>query len=215
MGKRNFNDVKETYLDFLIAFSKNDIPEGWEEISKSELSIEELIEYDEVSRKFEKLDLKSTSAGMEFEYKLFRDENQRGVLGMMPKFNSVIDKISNIKDETEDMPFAIIDKIPTFPGCLENDKSCFNQKMREHFVTNFKRKLPNQLGLSSGKKRIITLFVIDKDGSIRDVKVKAPHKKLEEIAKRVIYKLPKMIPGEYNGEKRSVKYTLPLRIDVE
>ena len=117
--------------------------------------------------------------------------------------------------EKEVIPFKIIDKAPTFPGCPENDKSCFNKKMQKHFQKEFDAELPNSLKLSPGKKRIIMLFKINKEGAITEIKAKAPHPALQEEAVRIIKLLPIMKPGELDGEKVAVKYTLPMRIEVE
>ena len=118
----------------------------------------------------------------------------------------------------EDVPFHIIEDVPVFPGCQGDNtalKSCFNKKMQKHFVKKFNSDLPNELGLSPGKKRIIMLFKIDKRGEIIDIKVKAPHPKLEKEAERIINLLPKMKPGMQRGNPVGVKYTLPMRVDVE
>ena len=118
-------------------------------------------------------------------------------------------------DSGIDVPFQIVEKVPTFPSCPENDKNCFSERIQKHFVKNFNTALPNQLGLKSGKKRVIIMFKIDKNGNITDVKAKAPHQKIEEEAIRIIKMLPKMIPGEQRGEKVGVKYTLPIVVNVD
>ena len=117
--------------------------------------------------------------------------------------------------EKEVIPFAMIDKVPTFPGCPENDKSCFNKKMQQHFQKEFDVNLTDSLKLSPGKKRIIMLFKINKEGAITEIKAKAPHPALQEEAVRIIKLLPIMKPGELDGEKVAVKYILPMRIEVE
>ena len=117
--------------------------------------------------------------------------------------------------EKEVIPFAMIDKVPTFPGCPENDKSCFNKKMQQHFQKEFDVNLTDSLKLSPGKKRIIMLFKINKEGAITEIKAKAPHPALQEEAVRIIKLLPIMKPGELDGEKVAVKYMLPMRIEVE
>ena len=117
--------------------------------------------------------------------------------------------------EKEVIPFTMIDKVPTFPGCPENDKSCFNKKMQQHFQKEFDAELPNSLKLSPGKKRIIMLFKINKEGAIVGIKTKAPHPALQEEAVRIIKLLPIMKPGELNGKKVAVKYALPMNIEVE
>ena len=62
---------------------------------------------------------------------------------------------------------------------------------------------------------MIMLFKIDKTGKIIDIRIKAPHPKLQKEAERIIQLLPKMKPGMQRGRPVGVKYTLPMRIDVE
>ena len=125
-----------------------------------------------------------------------------------------------VEEEVEDVdvPFAVIEDVPIFPGCKGNKselKKCFNRKMQKHFVKKFDTDLPNELGLSPGRKRLIMLFKIDKQGNIVDIRVKAPHPRLEKEAARIVRLLPKMKPGKQRGKAVGVKYTLPMRIDVE
>ena len=118
----------------------------------------------------------------------------------------------------EDVDFILIEDVPVFPGCKGNKdelKACFNKKMQKHFIKKFDADLPNELGLAPGKKRMIMLFKIDKTGEIIDIRVKAPHPKLQKEAERIIQLLPKMKPGMQRGRPVGVKYTLPMRIDVE
>jgi protein TonB len=127
-------------------------------------------------------------------------------------------EIQEAEDIYEDVPFTIIEDVPVFPGCTgskEELKDCFSRQMQKHFVRKFDSDLPNDLGLSSGKKRLIMLFKIDKTGNIVDIRVKAPHPRLESEAIRIIKLLPRMKPGRQRGTPVGVKYTLPMRIDVE
>jgi hypothetical protein len=117
--------------------------------------------------------------------------------------------------EEESIAFMKLDKAPTFPGCPEGDKDCFNKEIQKHFFKNFNSQIANQLGLKSGKNRMIMLFSIDKQGNVADIRVKAPHKDLEAEAIKVINMLPIMTPGEHDGKTVHVKYTLPLRIDIQ
>ncbi|MEQ6124961.1 energy transducer TonB [Pseudotenacibaculum sp. MALMAid0570] len=121
-------------------------------------------------------------------------------------------------DIIEDVPFHVIEDVPVFPGCVGNNealKDCFNKKMQKHFGKKFNSDLPNELGLSPGKKRITMLFKIDHQGNIVDVRVMAPHPRLEKEAKRIINLLPKMTPGKQRGKPVGVKYTLPMKVLVE
>jgi beta-lactamase regulating signal transducer with metallopeptidase domain len=123
--------------------------------------------------------------------------------------------ISEIEEVKEEISFMTIDKAPTFPGCEDGDKKCFNLEIQKHFFKNFNSQIANQLGLKSGKNRIIMRFYIDKQGNVADIKVKSPHKDLEAEAIKVINMLPIMTPGEHGGKPVHVKYTLPIRIDIQ
>lgn len=129
-----------------------------------------------------------------------------------------IEEVEEAEEVIEDVPFTIIEDVPVFPGCKGSKaelKACFNKKMQKHFTRKFDAELPNELGLSSGKKRLIMLFKIDKNGDIVDIRAKAPHPRLQKEAIRIIKLLPKMKPGRQRGKPVGVKYTLPMRIDVE
>jgi protein TonB len=111
----------------------------------------------------------------------------------------------------------MIDEIPLYPG-LEKSKSTkedFSQQIAVFIKENFDKDLANHLGLESGKKRIYVQFTIDKSGNITNVKSRAPHKRLEEEAVRVISSLPQMKPGIKDGKEVAVKYTLPITLNVE
>lgn len=121
-----------------------------------------------------------------------------------------------LKTENEErVSFISVDNIPTFPECEKNDRNCVNRKIQMHFAQNFDSDLPSKLNLTPGKKRIIMIFTINKEGLIDDVKVKAPHPALKDEVRRILSKLPKMEPGNHKGMPVKVKYTLPIRIDVK
>jgi protein TonB len=118
----------------------------------------------------------------------------------------------------EDVPFAIIEQVPTFPGCKGNKtelRKCFGKKVQKHFTRKFDSELPNELGMSSGKKRLAMQFRVDERGNIVDVLARAPHPKLEKEVIRVMKLLPKMKPGMQRGKAVGVKYSLSIRVDVE
>jgi hypothetical protein len=83
-----------------------------------------------------------------------------------------------------------------------------------HFVKKFDASLPNKLGLSAGRKNIYISFEIDKNGDIKDVKVRAPHARIIEEVKKIMYLLPKMIPGKQIGESVNVTYSIPFTLIV-
>ncbi|MDX8552484.1 energy transducer TonB [Tenacibaculum sp. 1B UA] len=129
-----------------------------------------------------------------------------------------IQEVEEVEEVVEDVPFAIIEEVPVFPGCSgtkAQKKACLNKKLQRHIQRNFNAELANELGLSPGKKRIYVQFKIDKDGSITNVAARAPHPRLKKEAERVARKIPKMKPGRQRGRAVRVGYTLPITFNVE
>lgn len=121
-------------------------------------------------------------------------------------------------DIIEDVPFAIIEDVPVYPGCKgskEELKACLQEEITKHVNRKFNSDLASDLGLSPGIKRIFVMFKIDKTGNITDVQARAPHVRLQEEAIRVINLLPKMSPGKQRGRPVGVKYSLPIAFKVE
>ncbi|QNM85333.1 energy transducer TonB [Polaribacter pectinis] len=128
----------------------------------------------------------------------------------------------NIPEEDpiiEDVPFTMVQDAPVFKGCeglaKKENKICFDEKMKQFVQRNFDAELANELGLHSGKHKIQTQFVIDNNGNVVDVKIRAPHKQLEKEADRLIKKLPKFKPGKQNNRTVKVRYVLPIAFRVE
>ncbi len=118
----------------------------------------------------------------------------------------------------EDVPFAIIEDAPVFPGCKgtkAQKKQCLQEKIKKHVNRKYNTGLAGDLGLDPGKKRVYVQFKISKTGAITDVRARGPHKRLEKEAIRVVNLLPKMIPGKQRGRPVGVKYTLPVTLLVE
>lgn len=127
-------------------------------------------------------------------------------------------EIEEVEEVEEDVPFAIIEDVPVYPGCKGNKdklRACLQEKITKHVNRKFNSELASDLGLSPGVKRIFVMFKIDKSGNITDVMARAPHKRLQEEAIRVVNLLPKMTPGKQRGRPVGVKYSLPIAFKVE
>ncbi len=127
-------------------------------------------------------------------------------------------EVSMDEDIMEDVPFAIIEDVPVFPGCKGSKaelKECLQDKISKHVNSKFNADLASELGLTPGIKKIFVMFKIDKTGEITDIQARAPHKRLEAEAIRVVQSLPKMIPGKQRGRAVGVKYSLPIAFKVE
>jgi len=117
-----------------------------------------------------------------------------------------------------DVPFSVIDKVPTYPGCegLNNEeaKKCMSKKITQLVMENFNAKVADKDGLT-GKQKIYVQFKIDKQGNVADAEARAKNTALEAEALRVINKLPKMQPGEQDGKKVGVLYSLPIIFEIK
>jgi len=119
----------------------------------------------------------------------------------------------NVEDVDEDIevPFAIIEKVPIFPGCTGNNeelKACFQAKIQAHVQKHFEYpEAAKQLSLSG---KVFVLFVIDRNGDITNIKTRGPDKVLEQEAERIIKLLPKMTPGKQRGKPVAVPYSVPI-----
>lgn len=128
-----------------------------------------------------------------------------------------IEEVIEEEEVEKDIPFAIIEEAPVYPGCTgtkAQKKKCFQDKITAHVSKHFKISLAQDLGLSPGKKKIYVQFRIDKNGEINNIKARGPHKRLEKEAIRVIGLLPAMTPGKQRTEPVRVSYTLPITLIV-
>ncbi|MCM8568797.1 energy transducer TonB [Gramella jeungdoensis] len=124
-----------------------------------------------------------------------------------------------VEEEVEDVPFAVIEDVPIFPGCEnkrnnEERKKCMSEKISSYVNKEFDTDLGAELGLS-GINRVIVQFRIDEKGNIGQVRARAPHPRLEQEAARVINSLPKMKPGKQRGKPVGVMYSLPIAFKVQ
>ena len=128
-----------------------------------------------------------------------------------------IEEVVEEEEVVEDVPFAIIEEVPVYPGCSGTNaqkKQCLQAKIREHVYKKYNTGLAGELGLESGNKKVYVQFKIDKTGAITDIRARGPHVRLEKEAIRVVQLLPKMTPGKQRGRSVGVKYTLPITLKV-
>jgi protein TonB len=129
-----------------------------------------------------------------------------------------IEEIVEDEDVIDDVPFAIIENVPVYPGCKgtnEQKKKCMVEKITKHVNRKYNTGLAGDLGLSPGKKRVYVQFKIDNTGKVTNVMARGPHARLEKEAIRVVELLPDMTPGKQRGRPVGVKYTLPITLLVE
>lgn len=127
----------------------------------------------------------------------------------------VDDVIVDEVEEDVDVPFAVIEDVPIFPGCEnESDKrACFNSMIQKHIGKNFRYpEIAQEMGVQG---RVSVMFVIQKDGSIGNIRMRGPDKNLEAEAARIIGKLPKMTPGKQRGRAVRVPFSIPINFKLQ
>ncbi|WP_298484311.1 energy transducer TonB [uncultured Maribacter sp.] len=118
-------------------------------------------------------------------------------------------------EEDIDVPFAVIENVPVFPGCENesNKRACFNKMMQKHIGKNFRYpEIAQEMGVQG---RVSVMFVIQKDGSIGGVRMRGPDKNLEKEAARIISKLPRMTPGKQRGRAVRVPFSIPITFKLQ
>ena len=131
----------------------------------------------------------------------------------------VEDDIIDEADDPTPVSMKFVSKVPVFKGCEnlseQESRKCFDKKINRLINRYFDTDLANELGLKKGKNKILTQFVIDKNGNVTDVQIRAPHVRLKKETQRIINKIPVFTPGENNGKPVNVRYTLPINFQVE
>lgn len=126
-------------------------------------------------------------------------------------------EVEEVEEDIE-VPFAVIENVPVYPGCEKGNnakkKACMSEKIQKFVQKKFNTELAGELGLS-GRQRINVIFKIDKNGNVTGVRSRAPHPRLEKEAARVINMLPKMKPGKQRGKAVIVPYSLPIVFQVQ
>jgi protein TonB len=133
--------------------------------------------------------------------------------------NALNDYIPEEPKIINDVDFIIIEDAPVFKGCeglsKEENKKCFISSIQKFVINKFDVDLAQELGLRPGKYKIFAQFVISKSGNVSDIKIKAPHPKLEKETKKIITKLPQFTPGMQRKVPVNVKFTLPITFSVQ
>jgi protein TonB len=96
--------------------------------------------------------------------------------------------------------------MPSFPGGLTALFQFLSQSIKYPVVAE-------ENGVQG---RVLVTFVVERDGSITDVKVvKSIDPSLDAEAKRVIRSMPRWKPGKQNGSAVRVKYTVPVTFRLQ
>ena len=108
--------------------------------------------------------------------------------------------------EEETKVFDDVEQMPSFPGGPS--------ALMQYLSSNIKYPVVAEENGVQG--RVVCTFVVERDGSITDVRViKSVDPSLDKEAVRVVKSMPKWIPGKQNGSAVRVKYTVPVTFRLQ
>ncbi len=134
------------------------------------------------------------------------------------------------KDIVNEFSPTTIEKFPHFQGCKhKNKKICLQRKITTFFSENFNSELIDCvektkaynfvkkryelkcLELPKHRRKFIINFKIGSDGYIKGIKADT-HPNIKREIERVLYSMPKIVPGKIGWRPVTVRYTLPVNL---
>ena len=123
------------------------------------------------------------------------EEQEEIVRGKIP---APVDTIRPINNDEKVMT-GVVEFQPQFPGGLEACKQFIKENLRYPDTE------------SDVQGRVIVSFMVERDGSLSDIKVvKGLAPAFDEEALRVVKMMPKWSPGATDGQISVMRYTLPV-----
>ena len=107
---------------------------------------------------------------------------------------------------TDDKVYEVCEQMPIFEG----GDAALLKYLRENL------KYPDNTKDRGVQGRLVIGFIVEKDGSLTDVKVLRPVDiDLDAEVLRLVKGMPKWIPGRHNGQRVRVRYLLPIHICLQ
>ncbi len=126
--------------------------------------------------------------------------------GEVLKAKEVIAQPEPPKHVEEEKVFDVVEQMPMFPGG--------QGELLKWLSSNVKYPVVAQENGVQG--RVVVSFVVERDGSITDVKVvRSVDPSLDKEAVRVVSSMPKWTPGKQNGSAVRVKYNVPVAFRLQ
>lgn len=108
---------------------------------------------------------------------------------------------STAQTKKNDMVFDVVEVMPQYPGG--------QIAMLKYIMENMK--YPEQAMKEGIQGRVAVSFIVEKDGSISNVRpVLSVHPLLDKEAVRVVKSMPKWSPGKQNGKPVRVRFNVPV-----
>ena len=107
---------------------------------------------------------------------------------------------------TDDKIYEVCEQMPIFEG----GDAALLKYLRENL------KYPDNTKDRGVQGRLVIGFIVEKDGSLTDVKVLRPVDiDLDAEVLRLVKGMPKWIPGRHNGQRVRVRHLLPIHICLQ
>lgn len=108
--------------------------------------------------------------------------------------------------EEETKVFDVVEQMPEFPGGQAALLKWIGGNVKYPAIAE-------ENGIQG---RVVCTFIVDRDGSITDVKVaRSIDPSLDKEAIRVLRKMPRWYPGRQNGQPVRVLYTVPVTFKLQ
>ena len=110
--------------------------------------------------------------------------------------------------KTDDKIFQQVETRPTFPGG--------DTTWRRSLEKNANSRVPVDSGAPAGMYTVLVQFIVDKDGTISDIKASTKHGfGMENEVMRIIKNGPKWIPATQNGKIVKAYTKQPVTFQIE
>ncbi len=131
--------------------------------------------------------------------------------------DSIAQTVEKNIEKIEEVTFKALDEVPIFPGCEGSSNSdlvnCFSQKVTQHIINNFY--YPDEAIDEGIQGRVWVKFVINSEGFVADIKTGNAAKILQDEARRIIQKLPRVTPGKVDGKPVNTVFSIPVTFQLE
>ncbi len=118
--------------------------------------------------------------------------------------DKVVDEVPPVREETK--VWDVVEQMPSFKGGDQALMEYLHKSIRYPAIAE-------ENGIQG---RVVCTFVVERDGSITDIKVvRSVDPSLDKEAVRVLKVMPKWIPGKQNGSAVRVKFTLPVTFKLQ
>ena len=111
-------------------------------------------------------------------------------------------KVSETEKDQKEEVFLVVEKMPRYPGGEPARKKFFTENL----------KYPKQVKEKGIQGKVYVTFVVEKDGSITNVKIlRGVDPLLDNEALRVVRSMPKWEPGTQRGKNVRVQFNIPIK----